>query len=332
MSYDIETIWNNLERDYSFDGEGLYRRLDLDRENGIRIAILAPGKVRAIMVELWPSDNELTLVPPAWKGMGFKTVPLEGLKSQMENLCLFVENQEHRAVFTSLCLDIIRTLESSDELSRARNLQVCFNRWSKFFEKCGMGGLSLERRRGLFGELYLLADILRSGYPNLEGVLSWKGCLGSDHDFIVNEIAIEVKTTISKEPRKVIVNNERQLDANGLESLYLYIMTLSPVDGSEQTLQWLVGVIRDLLDGDSNALFEFENGLIASGYRDADAARYTEGYIVRMIEAFKVREGFPRIISLPSGVGDLEYSLTISACQPFSISPDAMLSKFTGRE
>jgi hypothetical protein len=39
-----------------------------------------------------------------------------------------------------------------------------------------------------------------------------------------------------------------------------------------------------------------------------------------------VREGFPRLLqgNLPDGIGDLKYSVVVSACTPFEIKTDIL--------
>lgn len=328
MQHDLETLWKELEGRYGGD-EGVYRRLDLGHEIGIRMAVLSPGRTWAILIEISPEDASV-LAPPRWRGMGFKVIPLTGPEPGTKHICLFVENPEHRSVFTSLCSDIIRTLESSDRTSRVKNLQQCFHRWSKFFERWGQEGLTQERQRGLFGELEFLEMMLESGLSPIEAVSSWKGCTGGVHDFVRLGRAVEVKTTISKEPRKISVSSERQLDDADLQSLSLFILTLHEMDAMAMTLPDAVSRTRQLLEKDTNAASFFEAGLIAAGYVDSDADKYPKCYAIRKREAFGVRNGFPRIVTISPGVGDLQYTVTVSACGAHEIAVDAMLYEFTG--
>ena len=132
MQHNLKTYWHELEERYAQD-DGVYRRLDLEQETGIRMAVLSPGQTWAILIEILPEDAS-TLMPPSWRGMGCKIIPLVGPEPDAKHICLYVENPEHRSVFTTLSSDIIKTLESSDRTTRVKNLQNCFNRWSRFFE------------------------------------------------------------------------------------------------------------------------------------------------------------------------------------------------------
>lgn len=264
--------------------------------------------------------------------MGCRAFPFDGPEKGKKNVCLYVEGPDHRPVFTALCLDIIRTLESSNHTSRIADLQFCFSRWSKFFERYGIEGLSQERQRGLFGELILLELLLKKGLDAVSAISSWKGCSGGRHDFVHKDIGIEVKTTLSKEPRKILVSSERQLDDAGLESLTLFILTLIQADEKGTSLPSLVNTIRREIEPHSNATFLFETDLIEAGYTDSDAAKYSSGYLIKKSEAFRVKEGFPRIISMAPGVGDVVYSVSVSACNSYEMEMDLMLEEFTGRK
>ncbi len=328
MQHNLKTYWHELEERYAGD-EGVYRRLDLEKETGIRIAILSPGRTRAILIEILPEDAS-ALMPPRWRGMGFKIISLAGPERDAKHVCLYVENPEHRSVFTTLSSDIIRTLESSDLTSRIKNLQNCFNRWSRFFERWGQEGLSAERQRGLFGELMILETLLRAGLSPHDGVSSWKGSSGAYQDFVHLGAALEVKTTILKEPRKVTISSEKQLDDADLESLALIVLTLNEVESGGISLPNSVVTVRQLLENDGNASSIFESSLIEAGYLDFDADKYSKQYTIRSTEVFDIRSGFPRIVSVPPGVGDLRYTVTISACKPFEKTVGEIIREFVG--
>ncbi|MEW5747551.1 MAG: PD-(D/E)XK motif protein [Candidatus Thermoplasmatota archaeon] len=324
---DLESIWKELEGRYAGE-DGVYRRLDLAHETGIRMAVLHPGRTWAILVEVSPEDVT-SLIPPRWRGMGVSVLPHTGPVPSMKHICLYVEALEHRPVFTALCTDIIRTLESSSVAQRMENLQQCFLRWSRFFERWNQEGMTLERQRGLLGELEFLDMLLRRQIPIFTSVSSWKGCDGGVHDFALGRNAIEVKTTVMKEPRKVRINSERQLDDGHLESLVLFVVTLQETEANGVTLPDKISELRKVLENDMNAASLFETHLISSGYVDSDAEKYTSGYVIKKKESFAIKNGFPRIVSLPSGLGDLQYTLTLSACEPYRIDIDEMMNTFT---
>lgn len=327
MLHDLVSIWRELEGRYSGE-DGVYRRLDLAHETGIRMAVLSPGRTWAILVEVSPEDIT-SLVPPRWRGMGMSVLPHTGPVPSMKHICLYVEALEHRPVFTALCTDIVRTLESTSAAERMGNLQQCFYRWSRFFERWNQEGMALERQRGLLGELEFLDMLLKRQIPAFTSVSSWKGCDGGVHDFALGGNAIEVKTTIMKEPRKVRINSERQLDDDHLESLVLFVVTLQETETNGVSLPDKISELRETLESDVNAASLFETRLISAGYVDSDSEKYTRSYVIKKKEPFAIQSGFPRIVSLPSGLGDVQYTLMISACESYRIGIDDMMNTFT---
>lgn len=330
QQHNLKKYWHELEECYTGDIL-VYKRLDLEYETGIRMAVLSPGRTWAILIEILPED-ECSLMPPRWRGMGFRIIPQVGPEPGMKHVCLYVESPEHRSVFMTVCSDIIRTLESSDMSSRVKNLQNCFNRWSRFFERWSLEGLSTERQRGLFGELVVLETLIKSEFSTLDGVSSWKGSSGAHQDFVFLGAAIEVKTTISKEPRKVSVNSERQLDDRDLESLSLVVLTLNEVESDGISLPDAVATLRQMLEKNVKASSIFESKLVEAGYLDSDADKYSKRYTIRSREIFDIRSGFPRIVSIPDGIGDLRYTVMISACRSFEKTLGDMVTEFKGIE
>ena len=183
---------------------------------------------------------------------------------------------------------------------------------------------------GLFGELTFLERCIESGCRPKDVIDYWKGCERGYHDFDNGGKIIEVKATQRKEPRKVWINNERQLDERGLMSLILYVVTLHTLESGAQTLPDLVKKIKDLIGSDNTAIVIFEKKLSTAGYLEIHESSYNTGYLRKKEEAFHIGNGFPRILEAPGGVGDITYSLTLSACKNFEIELETMMKEFIG--
>lgn len=329
----VENTWEGLElkaRQSSLPGERIYRRIDLGKETGIRLGVTTPGETREILIELTREDR-VDFSPPKWAGMGFQKILLDVPRTGTQHIRLFIEDISHLDVFVSVCVDIIETmLGVVKESHRTITLISCLEKWNRFFQKHGMKGLARESQRGLYGELFLLFKFLIAGMDKYQAIESWQGCRRNYHDFETSQIVIEVKTTISKEPRKVIINNERQLDDRGLTRLCLYTITLHLLTSDGQKLPELIYDIRSLIASDIAASALFETSLQDAGYLDVHKKMYTTGYIVKSEDSFHVREGFPRIIDMPPGTGDLSYSLVLSSCANYTLDIDSIIKVFVG--
>lgn len=333
MKYDLEKIWALIEGEIEpadSSHNRVYRRLDSDIETGIRLGVVTPGKTREILVQI-NEKEEQSFLPPKWLGMRFEIISLD-IPETTRHIRLFLSDREHRSVFSTVCNDIVDTLvKIKNPGLRIRELQNCVERWSRFFQKYGAEGLSPEMQRGLFGELSWLRLLLSRNMNATSAISSWKGCRRNFHDFQHNGRVVEVKTTMTKEPRKVRISNEKQLDNRGFDSLYLFILSLQKLESGGQSLTGMVDEIRTVIKGDRSAENQFEIALKDAGFLDAHASLYTDEYRVTKQEIFEVKNGFPRIIRVPNGVGDITYTITISACSDFELKIDDAINNFMGR-
>lgn len=316
----ISNIWSDLEEDASQDPnhtQRKYRRLDLEKETGIRLGCVSPGIVWEMLIEAGKPGEMFDMDLPEWKGMGFEIISLDVPSANTSHIRLFLEHKEYRDIFVAICADLIRSLDEclSNE-SRRKEISDFLARWSRFFRLYGQEGLSPERQRGLFGELWWLRRLIEGGIPDYTALDSWKGCERGFHDFDIRGYVVEVKTTMTKEPRKVQVSNERQLDERGLNCLHLFVATLKKHESGGQSLPELVKSLRDIFSG-KGISYKFEHSLTEAGYLDLHSHIYRGSYTVIIEELFWVHDGFPRITDFPKGIGDLHYSIVLGACDSF---------------
>ena len=237
-------------------------------------------------------------------------------------------------VFTVLAEDVALrvTSASSAKLAVAEFMRRLL-RWQKFLA-IGREGLTLEQQRGLYGELHTLRVHLLPALSALPAVKGWRAPKATHQDFQFAAGSVEVKTTIVKQPQAVRITSERQLDDTGIPSLFLHVVVLderevdSGFEGSGQSLPEMVAVLRSCLADESQALELFDDRLLETGYLDADAPRYEcRRYTLRRELTFRVRRSFPRLVEsdLMTGIGDINYALSLAACEPFTVKPEVML-------
>ena len=229
-------------------------------------------------------------------------------------------------VFTALTEDLVRRVtDAGDSATQARAFLGQLARWQKFLS-ASFEGLSEEAQRGLWGELYFLREHLLPKI-GVAMVHSWKGGERAHQDFQFESSAVEVKTTLAKQPQVVRITSERQLDDSAWDVLFLNVIALDVREGGGETLPDMIVSLRSKLASDATALEQFEDELLANGYHDAHAARYADrGYTVRTVGFFRVGPKFPHLVEadMPAGVGDANYALSVAACEPFRVQPDVV--------
>lgn len=234
-------------------------------------------------------------------------------------------------VFAVLIQDVVhRIATATGPRSALDELLGRLSRWQHFLQ-VSREGLSVEAQRGLWGELHVLIHHLVPGLGAGVSAEGWKDSTTSHQDFQFAAGAIEVKTTIAKQPQSVRITSERQLDETGVGRLFLWVVVLDErhVPAAEEvegeTLSMKVQAARNAVAQDAAAWRTLELGLFERGWMDAHGNLYQDRrWTVRREEVFEVVKGFPRIIEsmLDQGLGSVTYALSLSACEPFAIPND----------
>ena len=220
-------------------------------------------------------------------------------------------------VFTTFVNDLAELALRSSDASEVRDRVAT---WIDFFAGIAPEGLASGARRGLWGELVVLRDVLLDTWPAERATRAWTGPDPGIYDFASEGVALEVKTSAAHQDQRLAISSERQLDDTNLRLLLLVQLAIDIQPGTTTTLPALVDELRTRLDGGPGYL-HFERQLLRAGYLSHHAPVYAEEqYAIRTMRAFRVAEGFPRIIEpLPDGVGRVRYELSTSACAGFAV-------------
>ena len=236
-----------------------------------------------------------------------------------------------RDTFSCLCESLINTvknMESEEEMIKSVINQL--DKWRNLFDKAGSEGLSPSQQQGLYGELTFLRKLItKNVFPASEALDYWVGVDAAQRDFMGDSWAVEVKTTATSYPQEVTINSERQLDESLFENLYLYHCSVEITKKNGETLPDKIYKLRRDLENDPAALSKFNERLISAGYFDEDEALYAfRAYKVRGESIFRIEGDFPRIkeSDLRTGVGNLTYSIVLSACTGYIKSESAVFN------
>src|SRR5262249_27739282 len=154
-----------------------------------------------------------------------------------------------------------RVCVAANERAAVASLLERLRRWQKFLAARATE-LSVSRQRGLFGELHVLQHWILPEFGAAGAVSCWRAPQAAHQDFQFPNGAVEVKTTIEKQPQAVRITSERQLDDVGVRALFLFVVVLDervtetpgPVDG--ESLPGIIAELRRRLDSDPIAKLE----------------------------------------------------------------------------
>lgn len=325
----IRELWQALESETSvgLGSSGWMLRLAKPRPNcPLFIAVELSSRRRAIFLQLPASSVPPQRHWPHCRGLdtAAQLIGREIYFGVILKELLFTD------VFTALAEDLARRVEvtTGDPRELATVFISQLNRWQKFLSS-SHDGLGNEQQQGLWGELHLLRTHL---LPNLgpNAALCWKGGKKAHQDFQFERGAVEVKTTLARQPQLIRISSERQLDSTGWDALFLHIVALEVRDSGGETLPALVASLRSAISNNTTATEAVEDGLLAYGYFDSHAEQYlNRSYFSRAETTYQVKRGFPRIIEedLPHGVGEVSYGLSINALEPFLIDKNAAIAQ-----
>ena len=245
-------------------------------------------------------------------------------------MLLKLNKDDYFDVYLALLNDLIKYLQNYSEHEKFVDAFLDrLNIWKLFLDKAGLKGLSPKKRRGLFGELYFLKQVIIPAFGT-DGLSYWVGPEAATHDFEFGKFAVEVKTSAGKKSHKIAISSEKQLDDGGYDILNLYQIALTVRKKSNPTLVEMVHEVESLLQENPIALVAYHNLLIMSGYDAIHEDLYkSEGYHVEECNIFYVSEGFPRIIGqdIVDGIGGLKYTVDTSACTEFKVEEEAFLTQ-----
>lgn len=258
-----------------------------------------------------PRGFTLSIGEPAVKHVGYVSCILQAASADQND------------VFTIVVKDILDELERQKLAENYINaLKSRIAKWREFFKSASERKLSAEAEIGLFGELSFIRDMAERGFACVFDF--WNGPIKSAQDFQGNKVAIEVKTSSSRELEHVYISSEVQLDKGNYSELFLSIYRVERDDTSGISLPELIdAVASNMAEQQRNRFYAL---LLCLGYTNDDASYYKKKYCIKEQRTFCVEDSFPRITcrDLPKGVGDVHYALYLDSAAPFAADMDAI--------
>lgn len=328
----IESIWEELEKDDSFQTGLLYKRYSAKVKSDIFVALRAPEKFRCISFHINSSLNiDLNQFN---KLIDIKLEIINDEKDiNKQFLLILLLNMQHKDIFSTLCQDLIYGVsEICDENILVDKLIDRLVKWQSLFEKLGHQGLSEEAQRGLFGEIFFLRKYLSNSPDYIKCINTWLGPENAIQDFQYSNWAIEVKTTHGKNHQKIFISSERQLDDSIIPNIFLYHLSLDIRMGYGETLNFIIEDVLNLLTENSFATNLFKLKLMKYGYFDIHKNLYNDkGYTIRHENFYSVTGDFPRITEkkIPAGVGDVKYSIILTESESWRINEVNLFNKIS---
>lgn len=307
----LDTRWSDLLK--GNDGQ-FFQRIDDSHPLDIYIGKEASGEPALLLV----TDSK---PPPSHQYQAIHLVSRSRHDGRWAVLFKLVR-PELIKMFFLLCDDLVESCRHvpHDENPVAR-LMNRFTRWQRLLDRGHDGLLSDQALRGLIGELIVLRDRLLPNHEALAAMMAWVGPMGANQDFSFIDRLIEIKT-IRTGASSVKVSSAEQLDIANIPIRMIVVTIDNAETPSERTFTVLslIKQIEAIIESSPDATDLFDSRLIEAGFLRRD--EYDDLYFVLQgTRDYEVTPGFPAIMrsQIPSGIGRLEYEITLDACAPFEV-------------
>lgn len=325
----IDELWQALEADLKNNAVSdgyLTRRIIPEGKCDLKLAIEKPSGARMLLLRVQRDSLPGNLTFPESSGFEVRKGILPGDGETCVTLQLILKNERFQDIFTTLLEDVsavIAFIPVERDAIDAMNSRL--RRWQLFLEQYSPEGLSEESQHGLYGELWVLRQIVVSQL-GISSVQYWTGPSRAAQDFQFPGYAIEVKTTVNQYPQKLFISNKNQLDESMAGELILLHLSVEARSGIGETLPEIVNNLRSSFSNNP----DFERLLFEAGYLDIHAQKYAQpGYSNQTTTFYKVESSFPRLTpsTLPDGILEVEYAIQLSKCRDFTLAESEVLNR-----
>jgi len=300
------------------------------KQNGFRSIRISPDCIPDLFLGVDNDNNRcLLLFLPYHFEIKLKKPEKEKLKIEFINtkniILIKLTDSDFIDLFDDLIISLLFDIMMlSDPKEYSKRLLLQFYKWSTFFENIYKYKLSVEEIRGLWGELFVLNELIEkedSGHINyiLE---AWKGPYDTSNDFVFDDINLEIKT--KDESRDFVkISSEFQLENEYEKGLELVIITLKGDLSHGESLKMLIKKVIEHIRykfGDLSILYHAlrQKGLTVENSAEYDNYRFC----IMLKKRFDcTMEGFPKLTkaNIPLEITNLKYMLRTSSLKKFLI-------------
>ena len=320
----LAETWGFLAGDVGTAGGSgrVQRRILPQGRRNVFLALEVPSGNRMMILRALTGSLSGSSMPPNSRGLVLRTSH-HGDPGGETDLELVLTDAQHRDIFDLLVRDLVEAAEQpEDEALGVTRLLARLSDWQQLLRRLSPRGLSDEAQLGLWGELWVLREVLAPIIGIGDAISAWRGPMGADQDFQMGTVCMEVKTSAAHDLDRVPIASERQLEVPEDVVLVLVGLSLDTRVRHGETLPDMIRAVRAAA-AEAGCLSQLDDRLEHCGYGVEDANLYGEtGYSVRSFEPFRVGAGFPRLMStdLPDGISDVRYRVSLASCGPHRMS------------
>jgi hypothetical protein len=267
------------------------------------------------------TDNKINL-----KGI---TIVKRNYSNEISELFLILNNNDDWQIFLALCEDLIKIANLFvTDFKMFTAVETRLKRWQQLLKIEHNSVFTIEKQMGLFSELLCLRDVVSEKLGFKQGIISWVGPEFDKQDFLMDEVAIEVKSYRTTKGDIVNISSQYQLQSEK-DRLFLITYALTSSENG-LSLEELVESIKKQLISESNWVLElFENKLIEYGFIPELFKEPLHKFIFDNEKVYFISDSFPRIISknVKHQITSVKYTIDLSFCDEFKVKRDSIFEE-----
>ncbi len=245
----------------------------------------------------------------------FKSITIiNSPEKDKQRILLILNNQNKLNIFKKLYQWIYIDLqENSDSFSSFQKIVNYINEYADLFERKILSKFSKERLIGLYGELDTIFELLSSKkYTDREIVESWNGYRSSTHDFKINNLALEIKSSLNNS-LKIYCSSIDQLRFNKNFKTYLCYRVYREEKNSSKGLnihELILNIYKKIKD--KKVVKVLERKLEIFGI---NIIKHNTKLIRDSITTYKIDNKFPSFKdNIHDSISDVKYKLDLFKC------------------
>lgn len=326
----ISKIWEELSKEQISDSATPFLRRDFKKSDGddpifFTIARSFPENDYGILLEtnkkFFPNNLEI----PIFENFEIKIIT--DILNKKYIWFHLKKTSEFQKQFELICSDIIiNSLIENNQLkiilSFINNIRIWQELLKEKKSELSDGGL-----KGLFAELYFLSEILFPKFGVNKSLNYWKPN-NETHDFILENLTVEIKSTSTSPPKSAKINSLKQLDETMTKNLYLYLIQLGENKG--ESVPEIIDKIKKIIkEKNPEDLYLFERKIFSEKYNDEFREKYLKRKFFKNNEyIYLIEKDFPRIrekdlVTLKrAGILKISYEISLAACENYKIKSE----------
>lgn len=241
-------------------------------------------------------------------GLEFKISKMINLSEDKTFLIISKNKGFNEEIYLALISSLYDSLKKqTNSFDFFEEMKSILKSYKNFFEK-SKTELTLSNEIGLFGELLFLSQLIDE--KDEDAIKYWMGPNQNKHDFELDDIGYEIKSTLKQKNVSISISSEIQLEKDNLVELNLVLYTLER-NANGITLLELAHILLKKLSSVKNKTI-FKTNLLMLGL-DFDNNVNEQKYKFLKVNTLKIDDDFPKIIksSIDKNIYDVKYKINI---------------------